>query len=290
MHSLLYRACSKGIVFTTNLVSSGISSATSYYITHSEPTREPVTFSDTTRQNLRRVHNISGQAVMVTSKTTGMIHKMIEKLADRVTGRGSSSSPAPAFPPRSRDGLSPSNIASPYPGPPSSQSTSRTPPPLPPRKRPAILNRMLASTDLLLTTIEHSAHHIISNGTQDASRAMGHKYGPEASQAATQMGESVRNVSMVYVDVRGVGRRALLRKAGRRIVFGSRQQGKDGRVETVRQEVIFDHGGNPHLMTTPAPPPTLSQRSYTMPPPGPPPSYKMDQDTGAGYIPGGYPK
>ena len=284
-----------------------MSSATSYYISHSEPTREPVVFSDTTRQNLRRVHKISGQAVMVTSKTTGMIHKAVEKLADRVTGRGPSSSFAPPLPSRNRDGLSPSYSTSPYPGPgpPSPRPTSPypgppspqpamyappPPPPLPPRKRPAMLNRLLASTDLLLTTIEHSAQHLISNGTQNASRAMGHKYGPDASQAATHVGESVRNVSMVYVDVRGVGRRALIRKAGRRIVFGNRRQGKDGRMETVQHEVIFDYGGNPHLTATPTPPAAPPQRSYTMPPPGPPPGYMADHNTGAGFIPGGYSK
>ena len=289
MQSLLHRTYSKGIVFATNLLSSGMSSATSYYIARSEPTREPVVFSDTTRQNLRRVHRISGQAVTVTSKATGMIHKVVEKLADRVTSRGSSPSSAPALPSRNRDGLSPSNFSSPYLGPPSPQSASHTPPPVPPRK-PAMLNRMLASTDLLLTTIEHSAYHLISNGTQNASRAMGHKYGPDASQAAFQVGDSARNVSMVYIDVRGVGRRALLRKAGRRIVFGSKRQGKDGRVETVQQEVIFDYGGNPHLTATPTSPSALPQRSYTMPPPGPPPGYTPYHDTGTGRIPGGYPK
>ena len=152
-----------------------------------------------------------------------------------------------------------------------------------------MLNRMLASTDLLLTTVEHSAQHLISNGTQNVSRAMEHKYGPDACRAAIQMGESARNVSMVYIDVRGVGRRALLRKAGKRIMFGSKRQGQDGKVETVQQEVIFDYGGNPHLTTTP-PPAALPQRNYMMPPPGPPPGYTPNYDTGAGYIPGGYPK
>ena len=98
--SLLYHVYSKGIVFATNLLSSGISSATSFYVARSEPTREPVVFSDTTRQNLRRVHKISGQAVKVTSKTTGMINRAVEQLADRVAGRGSSSSAStPLLPP-----------------------------------------------------------------------------------------------------------------------------------------------------------------------------------------------
>ena len=335
MPSLLHRTYSKGIVFATNMLSTGMSSATSYYIAHSKPTREPVVFSDTTRKNLRRVHKISGQAVMVTSKATGMIHKMVEKLADRVAARGSSPSsapplpprnrdalsppyapplpprnrdglsppsapplpprnrdalspsPAPPLPPRNRDGLSPSNLTSPYLGPPSPPSASHTPPPLPPRKL-AMLKRILASTDLLHTTIEHSADHLFSNGIQNVSRAMGHKYGPDASQAAMQIGDSARNVSMIYVDIHGVGRHALLKEAGKRIVFGIKQKGMDGRVETVQQEIIFDYGGNPHLTATPTSPSALPQQSYTMPPPDPPPSYTPNYDTGAGCIPGGY--
>ena len=46
MYSLLYRVYSKGIVFAANRLSTGITSATSDYIAHSKPTREPVVFSD----------------------------------------------------------------------------------------------------------------------------------------------------------------------------------------------------------------------------------------------------
>ena len=199
-----------------------MSSATSNYIAHSEPTREPVVFSDTTRQNFRRVHNISGQAVTVTRNTTGMINKVIEKMADQIIGDGSSSSSTPALP---SDGLSPSIFTSSCPGPSSPQSASHTTPPLPPRKKPTMLNRMLASTDLLRTTIDHSAQHLFSNGTQNVSRALEHTYGPDASQAAIQISELARNVGMVYIDTRGVGHRALLKKARRWrrwIKFGSK--------------------------------------------------------------------
>jgi len=229
---------------------------------------------------------------MVTSKTTGMINRVVQQVADRVAGRGASSSAsAPPFPPRNMGALPPPEFASPYPGPPSPRSTSPAPLPIPPRKKPALVNRVLASTDLLLTTLERSAQHLISNGTQNMTRAMGHKYGPDASQAALQMGDSARNVSMVYIDVRGVGRRTLLRKAGRQIVFGSKRQGKDGRMETVQQEVIFDYGGNPHLTTTPGPPAISPQRSYTAPPPGPPPPpYLPGYGAAGSSMSSGYPK
>lgn len=38
-----------------------------------------------------------------------------------------------------------------------------------------------------------------------------HKFGPDAGHATALLGGSVRNVAVVYIDVRGVGRRALLK-------------------------------------------------------------------------------
>ena len=46
----------------------------SSYIKNTVPNAQPMEFSDTTRNNLRRIHNISGMAVRVTATTTGMIH------------------------------------------------------------------------------------------------------------------------------------------------------------------------------------------------------------------------
>lgn len=95
---------------------------------------------------MRRVHQVSGQAVKVTAKTTGMIHKMIDMGIDRVAGSKNKT------PERSTPGAPP-------------------PPPRPPR----LLNRLLISTDLLLTTLEHSAGQLVSHGTDAASKIAGHR-------------------------------------------------------------------------------------------------------------------
>jgi spartin len=79
---------------------------------------------------------------------------------------------------------------------------------------------------MLLTTLESSAHHLISHTTIAMGAAAGHKYGSDAERAVNTMGESVRNVGVVYIDVRGVGRRALLRVAGKR-VLKARLGGRD---------------------------------------------------------------
>ena len=68
---------------------------------------------------------------------------------------------------------------------------------------------------MLLTKIERSAYHLASSSNTAISSVLGHKYGPEVGDASRLLGSSATNVGVVYIDVRGVGRRALLRRAGK---------------------------------------------------------------------------
>lgn len=77
------------------------------------------------------------------------------------------------------------------------------------KKRP-FLNRLLLAGEVVLTSLEATAQDLITSGTTAASTAAGHKFGPEAGHATALLGGSVRNVAVVYIDVRGVGRKALL--------------------------------------------------------------------------------
>jgi hypothetical protein len=53
------------------------------------------------------------------------------------------------------------------------------------------------------------------------------RYGPEAGAHTRNFGETVRNVGVVYIDARGVGRRALIKRAGKRIIKGRLGGGKE---------------------------------------------------------------
>ncbi|OCF36795.1 hypothetical protein I316_01391 [Kwoniella heveanensis BCC8398] len=102
------------------------------------------------------------------------------------------------------------------------------PPPVPPRKK-KLLGRLLLAGEVVLTSLEATAHDLINNGTIAASSAAGHKYGPDAGQATALVGGSVKNVAVVYIDVAGVGRRAILKSTAKGFV---RAKLKDG--ETVQ--------------------------------------------------------
>ena len=56
--------------------------------------------------------------------------------------------------------------------------------------------------------------------------ASSHKYGAEAGQATALLGGSVRNVAVMYVDVRGVGRRAIVKTTAKGVIKAKTRQGQ----------------------------------------------------------------
>jgi spartin len=74
-----------------------------------------------------------------------------------------------------------------------------------------------------------------------------HKYGPEAERAAQLLGGSVHNVALVYVDVRGVGRKTLI-KSGKKGMKGVIKTRLESGEEVILKpegegEIQLAHGG-----------------------------------------------
>ncbi|KAH7107249.1 senescence-associated protein-domain-containing protein [Auriculariales sp. MPI-PUGE-AT-0066] len=289
-------ALSRGIIMATNALSTGMHSASSKFVSSTTPRETPVVFSERTKQNVRRVHKVSGAAVKVTAKTTGVIFKAIDHVAHYIAGSSRAPSPAPThtnygyaygapppLPPREKAATyaaapspTPSGQGSYFPSQPGSvpyavyaepaksatlapldtrappvlpsrqgtfggaPSPSHSylspvpmspqpqgmPPPLPSRK-PRLLNRLLMASDLLITTVEESGKHLLAVGTTSMSQSMGHRYGKDVGDAVQLGGDSMRNVAMVYIDARGVGHRALLRRAGKGMIKARFGGGKE---------------------------------------------------------------
>lgn len=117
---------------------------------------------------------------------------------------------------------------------PSPGPSSGGPPPLPPRMTSK--EKALISVELLLSTLEDSVGKLVNSGSNSLANVMGHKYvslflsvlnliwflfrryGPEAAESSRLLTGTAKNVGLVYVDVRGIGRRALLRRAGKTFV------------------------------------------------------------------------
>lgn len=119
------------------------------------------------------------------------------------------------------------------------------------RKKRPLLNRTVVAIDAILSASEVAANNLITAGTAAASSAVAHKYGTDAGHATALVGGTVRNVVLVYVDVRGVGRRSLLKgtakgfvkarlRSGETVRFQPQQAGASGRASIVDHELVVE--------------------------------------------------
>ncbi|KAI1783422.1 hypothetical protein LXA43DRAFT_977150 [Ganoderma leucocontextum] len=195
-----------------------------------------------TQSTLSCAYAISGQAVKVSSKTAGIVEDLIKRAnkAPAVRPRLQSSSSAPAA-----SGLSAN--------PPSYPGTSDGKPPLPPRhsasaaptlgsgapprgKSPAPgstpdasgsstpaggakplgrRGKLALSANLILATVDDSIRRTWDVGSERATAVVAHKYGPEAAKSTHLAAHTAKNVTLVYIDMRGLARKALIRRAGK---------------------------------------------------------------------------
>jgi len=76
----------------------------------------------------------------------------------------------------------------------------------------------LISADMILSTIDNSAKQILDVGSQQLNAIVGHKYGADAAYSMSMLTGTTKNVGLVYIDMRGIGRRAILRRVGKEYV------------------------------------------------------------------------
>jgi len=73
----------------------------------------------------------------------------------------------------------------------------------------------MISADLILSTIDDSAKQILDVGGQRLNAVVEHKYGADAARSTSMLTGTAKNVGLVYIDMRGIGRRALIKRAGK---------------------------------------------------------------------------
>ena len=97
------------------------------------------------------------------------------------------------------------------------------------RKPLKMRHRLLISADLLLSTFDNSIKQFVHVGSDNLGRAVAHKYGKEAAESAGLLTGTAKNVVAVYIDMRGVGRRAIIKRVGKEVL---KQRLKKGTTST----------------------------------------------------------
>ncbi|KAJ4480007.1 hypothetical protein J3R30DRAFT_2564755 [Lentinula aciculospora] len=199
--------------------------------------------SSRTQTGLTHAHALTAEAVKVSAKTLavidGMIGKMIGSKSSNNASKGSKASTLNSI--NVTNTPPPPYSASPNPStnwkpllPPRNMSVvpshlESEKPPLPPRRGTApvpplssrTLNtkaKLILSADLILSTMDESMKQLIDVGGRSATRVVEHRYGPEAAQSTALMAGTSRNVALVYIDMKGIGRKALIKRVGKQYV------------------------------------------------------------------------
>lgn len=179
--------------------------------------------SPTTRKNLTQIHAVSGSAAKLSSKAAATVDSLIQ----RAIGSGNSSSSS---------GFNPNPISSssadkgkgkgrsPTPQPQQQQGPTAVAAAAPLRKRTSVA----LSAALILASIEASAIRLVDAGSAAVTAAVTHKYGATAGENAALAGRTARNIVLVYVDVRGLGRRVIVKRMTKTWV--------KGRIASAKQE------------------------------------------------------
>lgn len=152
------------------------------------------------------------------------------RLVHKSSNQDAKGAVTPPFPPRLQPGRSspqpPSPVSYPTYGQPSgalppsySAATGSNPAATsaPPRLPPRPLSRtakVILSADLILSTVEENVKRLVVGGENTINNVVRHKYGDEAAESGSSMTGSAKNVVLVYIDMSGIGRRALLKKVG----------------------------------------------------------------------------
>ena len=68
--------------------------------------------------------------------------------------------------------------------------------------------------------IATSGKQLLVTGGAAASTVVGHKYGDQAGSIAADLAGGVKNVGLVYIDVAGVSRRAVIKSVAKGMVVG----------------------------------------------------------------------
>ncbi|KAF2112080.1 senescence-associated protein-domain-containing protein [Lophiotrema nucula] len=184
-------AASRLIVTGSSYLSNMMVSGAEGFMTKTKPAEKPMVFKPATHDHVRKINTLTTGVAGFSAKTVGQVTKYAQNIGAGVAGR-KAKNPKHLNP----DGT-PNNAY-----------------------KPGLLNKSMIAFSTVADGIAHSGKTLLTHGGAAASAAVGHKYGPEAGSIASDLAGGVKNVGLVYIDVTGVSRRAVIKSVAKGMVVG----------------------------------------------------------------------
>jgi spartin len=188
---------SRLIVATSSKLANAIANSADSFQKRTAPNPKPMTFSPATHAHLRRMHTFSQNAVGLSAKTLAQINRYAQNLGASMARKGEKSRPG-----YDKD----NNPVATY--------------------KPGMLNKSMMAFSTIMDGIDQAGRTLLQSGSVAATTVVGHKYGNEAGQVATNVAGGVKNVGLVYIDVMGVSRKAVIKSVAKGMVVGRMPNGQ----------------------------------------------------------------
>lgn len=194
--NLVQRAAtaSRLIVTSSSYVGNMLTSGAENFTQKTKPIDKPMEFSPATHQRVRKINTFTSGAANVSSKTVGNITNTVQNIAARASGH-KKERPNKGYDEKGR--------------------------PLEAEEyKPGLLNRSMIAFSTVMDGIATSGKSLLETSGAAASTVVGHRYGDEAGSIAASLAGGVKNVGLVYIDVTGVSRRAVIKSVAKGMVIG----------------------------------------------------------------------
>ncbi|KAI1300044.1 senescence-associated protein-domain-containing protein [Xylaria venustula] len=198
---------SRLIITTSDFVSNAMQTGSDSFTKNTKAANKPLTFDTSTHERVRRIGKFSGGVAEASSKTVGQVTKVAQNLGAHIAGRGYKDKAG-------KRGYGPDGE------------------PLDDFK-PGLLNKSLMAFSTVADGIDHATRSLLNSASSSATTMVTHRWGDEAGELSKHLGGSVKNVGLVYVDVTGVSRKAIIKAVGKGMVVGKVKIGNNQTADVI---------------------------------------------------------
>jgi spartin len=202
-------AASRLIVTGSTYISNMLVQGAENFMNKTKPNDKPMVFQPATHDRVRKINTLTTGVAGVSAKTVGQLTKFAQNAAAGMSGHKKT------------------------------HAKNMNPDGTPNDKyKPGLLNKSLIAFSTIADGISYSGKNLLTSSGAAASAAVGHKYGAEAGSITSDLAGGVKNVGLVYIDVTGVSRRAIIKSVAKGMVVG---KVKDARGN---EQTVMVGGGN----------------------------------------------
>lgn len=238
-------AASRLIVTTSELVSKALQSQADKFAEKAVPTNKPITFQPSTHDHIRRINTFSAGAAGLSAKAVGQVGKVAQNLGAKLAGH------------KSHDSMSSTGSGKSRRQPPTGLGPDGQPVE---NFRPGLLNKSLMAFSTVADGIEQAGRQLLDTSSTAATTVVSSKWGNEAGEVTRHLTGGIKNVGLVYIDVTGVSRRAIIKSVAKGMVVGHVPGGGN-------LVVGGGDGGGSVISPTGSPPPLPSRPNSVTPDP-----------------------